>query len=79
MYPTDENGVPLGENADLIDDPNELVDRRLDFAVQISVGEIQENLCQDSFCQYSLLTKDNTFQTFKTEIVRLSLKLSQEK
>ena len=69
MYPVDEHGTALGENADIIEDPNELLDRRLDYAVEISKGEIRPDLCRDTYCQYSLATEDNEVETFNTVTV----------
>mmetsp|Transcript_39918 Transcript_39918/g.35626 ORF Transcript_39918/g.35626 Transcript_39918/m.35626 type:complete len:288 (+) Transcript_39918:1810-2673(+) len=66
VIPINESGEPLGDNADIIDDPNELIDQRLDFHIKIDSAELPENFCQDTFCEYSFMTEDGGFKTFKT-------------
>lgn len=72
IVPINEQGEPLGENADIIDDPNELVDRRLDFYIKIETAELPENFCQDTFCEYTFLTEDGLFKSYKTINVNLT-------
>jgi hypothetical protein len=50
----------------LIDDPNELIGKKLEFIIQIDSAELPENFCQDTYCEYSLLTEDGKFTTYKT-------------
>jgi len=70
IYPIDEYGEPLGDNLDFVEDPSELLNKRLDFALEITKGEFEENLCRDTYCQYSLLTEDNDTQNFQTVTIK---------
>lgn len=54
----------------MFDDPTELIEKRLDFYIQIDGAELDENFWQKTFCEYSFLTEDGSFKTFKTITVR---------
>ena len=43
-----------------------MIDQRLDFHIKIDSAELPENFCQDTFCEYSFMTEDGGFKTFKT-------------
>ena len=69
VYPRDESGEPLGENSDFVEDPSELLNKRLDFAIEIMNGELGDNVYRDTYCQYSLLTEEEESQNFQTVTV----------
>ena len=70
VVPVNEHGEEFNENTDLVDDPNELLSKRLDFTVEIEHAELPANFCQDTFCRYYLLNDQNEPQTFNTSIVQ---------
>jgi len=70
LVPLTENGEPMNDDDDIIEDPTELVDKRLDFAIIIEDGELPEKFCRDTYCQYSLLKDDSSFEIYKTNIVQ---------
>lgn len=69
MVPLNENGEELGENAELIDDPNELLGKKFDFALEIDNADLPANFCQDTFCRYIMLNDNHEFETFNTQSV----------
>lgn len=71
VVPLTEGGEDLGENADLIDDPNELLGKRIDFAIEIDNADLPANFCQDTFCRYVFLNDNHEFETFNTVSVSL--------
>ena len=69
ILPIDENGEPFNEDDNLIEDPSELMGKKLDFLIIIDDAELAEAKCQDTYCEYSLMKDDFTFETFQTPIV----------
>ena len=69
LVPLNENGEPMNDDDDIIEDPTELINKRLDFAIIIEDGELPEKFCRDTYCQYSLLKDDSSFEIYKTNIV----------
>ena len=45
----------MDENGEVIEDPNELLDRRLDFKVVIESATLPPHMCKDSYVEYSLM------------------------
>jgi flagellar biosynthesis GTPase FlhF len=69
--PCDDRGDPLGDNGDLIDDPVELNGKKLDFLIQIDNAELIDPSCQDTYCEYSLLSEDGKeLKSYKTSIIQ---------
>jgi len=57
-------------NEDLIiEDPNDLLNKQLNFKIVIKKGELPENFCTDTSVEYSLMQRDNHFVKFKTNKV----------
>lgn len=53
-----------------VEDPMELLGKRFDFRVIIGAGKLPENLCKDTFVEYSVQIADNKrVQSFRTKIV----------
>jgi len=69
LMPLDENGEQLGDKADYIEDPQELLERRIDFSMNIDYAKLPENFCQDTYCEYTLLCDDGIMKDFKTAII----------
>ena len=73
LVPLDENGEPLGDKADFIEDPIELLNKRVDFGLNIEYANLPENICQDTYCEYNLLCDDAAMKDFKTVPVNIIL------
>ena len=69
IVPLNEEGEAITDEDDIIEDPTELLSKRLDFTISIEDGELPENLYKNTYCQYSLLKDDETFEIYKTNIV----------
>lgn len=54
----------------MIDDPNELIGKRVDFAIEIDNADLPANFCQDTFCRYMLLSENHELETFNTISVK---------
>lgn len=69
MTPADESGEPLeGDKSEVVDDPRELLEKRMDFRLTIEKALFPDNYCKDIHCEYDILT-DEGVKTFKTNIV----------
>ncbi len=61
LIPTDEEGLKnIGEEmdneADFIEDPEELIGKRLDFRVVIDSALLPDHFCRDTYVEYSMMT-----------------------
>jgi len=45
----------MDNEGDLIDDPSELLNKRIDFKVIIDFARLPDNFCRDTYCEYSIL------------------------
>lgn len=75
IIPTDETGTKnlaeeMDENGEVIEDPNELLDKRLDFKVVIDSSTLPPHMCKDSYVEYSLMTQNGDQKTFRTEVIK---------
>jgi hypothetical protein len=59
----------MDEDGNYVEDPRELIDKRLDFKVCIERAELPENFCRDTYVEYSLLGDNGEFSIFKTQRV----------
>ena len=71
LVPLDEHGEALGDKADFIEDPLELLNKRIDFGINIEYANLPNNLCQDTYCEYDLLCDDSVIRDFRTPPVIL--------
>lgn len=75
MIPTDETGTKnLSEimegEGEFIDDPmKDLLGKRLDFLIKIEVAKLPQDFCRDTFVEYSILSEENKFEKFRTQII----------
>ncbi len=46
----------MDDDGDFIEDPMELLERRLDFRVIIESAILPENFCKDTFVEYAIMT-----------------------
>ena len=64
VIPVDIDGESEIPEDMIPDSPDELIDQRMDFIVQISRAfELPEDFCKDIFCEYSLFLGDEKFTT----------------
>ena len=60
----------MAEDDDLlIEDPRDLLRKRLDFIVFVENAILPENHCTDSFVEYSIINEEGDMQIFKTNTV----------
>ncbi|KAL4504232.1 hypothetical protein ABPG72_021070 [Tetrahymena utriculariae] len=70
--------IPCNETGDLlyddennegmtIEDPNDLLNQRLDFKLFIKDGSLPQYFCTDTFVEYSLLASENFMAKYKTK------------
>ncbi len=60
LIPTDETGQKniedsMDDDGEYIEDPMELLDRRLDFRVLVESAILPESFCKDTFVEYSIM------------------------
>ncbi|CAD8078169.1 unnamed protein product [Paramecium primaurelia] len=73
LIPTDETGQRnLSEDIEdgiepPVEDPSELVGRRFDFRVSIESARLPENLCKDTYVEYSIQVEEKKKESFKTK------------
>lgn len=69
VFPVDENCTELEtDKLEYIENPKELLDRRVDICLKIEEVNFKEDNYKDVYCEYNLLTSEG-INTFKTEKV----------
>ena len=51
---------------ELVEDPRDLIGKRLDFVMKIEYGDIPVEICNDVFCKYTLMEGEDSLE-FTTE------------
>lgn len=73
VIPVDENGAEIDEdNLDYIENPQQLLDRRVDYCLKIEDVNFKEAEYRDTYCEYHILTSKG-IETCRTEKVIDSL------
>ncbi|EAR96121.2 kinesin motor catalytic domain protein (macronuclear) [Tetrahymena thermophila SB210] len=71
FIPCNETGDVLYDDENnegmAIEDPNDLLNQRLDFKLFIKDGSLPQNFCTDTFVEYSLLASENYMAKYKTK------------
>lgn len=63
VVPCDEEGEMVSED-DIPDEPEELIEKRIDFKVEIKRAfNLPNDHCKDVFCEYSIFLGDEKFTT----------------
>ena len=53
-----------------IEDPNDLLNKRLDFKVIITEASLPQNFCMNTYVEYYLMNLKNVINKYKTQIVQ---------
>ena len=71
VVPANERGESLEENSteDDIEDPRELIGRRLDFLIKIDFAVLPEHLAKDTYVEYELMIDEKELTRNKTHTV----------
>ena len=64
LIPVDEDGESEVPDENFPDSPEELIDRRIDFLVNIiRAFDLPEDFCKDPFCEYTFFLSEERFST----------------
>ena len=60
--------------AEYIDDPREMLGRRLDFQIVIFNAVLPDDkfCCKDTFCEYTLMINEKETKSFRTDVVGIN-------
>lgn len=75
IIPTDKVGennlyLEMEEKGEIIEEPNELIGKRLDFNIIIGKASLPEYFCTDTYAEYKLFFCINNENSFITKKVK---------